>query len=310
MKNVLLALFISLFALSGSMAQSKSVCFTLDDLPTVAYRRASTPFLEKMTHKLVDTLVAHSIPAIGFVNEHKLYSYNQLDSARVDLLRYWLSHGLVLGNHTYSHLNYHKVTLPEYTDDIAKGERVIKPLAASYGKSIRYFRHPYLMTGETKAQSEALQHTLDAMGYEVAPVTIDNGDYLFARAYGIADQQKDLAKKEKIGKAYLHYMEQKLLFYEAFSDSLFQRNISQILLMHASLLNADYLGSLIKMFQQHGYRFVSLRETLQDPAYATPITRFGNWGISWMDRWALSQQKGLALLKQDPKVPAFITKSP
>jgi hypothetical protein len=45
---------------------------------------------------------------------------------------------------------------------------------------------------------------------------------------------------------------------------------------------------------------------LQDEAYQTPITVYGKWGISWIDRWALSQGKKGDFFKGDPETPAYI----
>jgi hypothetical protein len=101
-------------------------------------------------------------------------------------------------------------------------------------------------------------------------------------------------------------MEKKLIFYEMLSDSLFDRNISQILLIHASLLNADYLGELIELFRNYNYAFVSMDQALEDAAYRTPVTVYSDWGISWIDRWALSAGKKGDFFKDDPATPEYI----
>ncbi|NWJ50955.1 MAG: polysaccharide deacetylase-like protein, partial [Bacteroidetes bacterium] len=46
-----------------------------------------------------------------------------------------------------------------------------------------------------------------------------------------------------------------------------------------------------------------------DEAYSTPITRFNrNWGMSWLDRWALSKGKKSDFFKDEPTAPDFIMK--
>ena len=50
--------------------------------------------------------------------------------------------------------------------------------------------------------------------YRVAPVTIDNEDYLFAKAYKIADDRADNNLKRRIGSDYVSYIEMKLYHYE------------------------------------------------------------------------------------------------
>lgn len=62
-------------------------------------------------------------------------------------------------------------------------------------------------------------------------------------------------------------------------------------MIHASKLNAEYMDELAQMYLDNGYKFISLSKALEDEAYNTEIINFGNWGISWFDRWALSQGK-------------------
>ncbi|MEM6526390.1 MAG: hypothetical protein AAF693_21530 [Bacteroidota bacterium] len=88
---------------------------------------------------------------------------------------------------------------------------------------------------------------------------------------------------------------------------MFVRNISHTLLLHANLLNADYLDEIAELFKNNGYRFISQEEVLKDPAYSSPVTKYGDWGMSWIDRWAMSQGK-TTLLRDDPKVPDFVVK--
>lgn len=112
----------------------------------------------------------------------------------------------------------------------------------------------------------------------------------------------------RIGHDYIIYMERKLRFVENQAKNLFGRNISQILLLHPSFLNSDYIDSLLIMFQRNNYVFISMDKTLKDKVYKTEITKFGNWGISWIDRWALSQGKKGDFFKDEPSTPDYIVK--
>ncbi|MDH5382203.1 MAG: polysaccharide deacetylase family protein [Cyclobacteriaceae bacterium] len=294
------------FVLFFSFSQSKKMCITVDDLPTVSYGIRDEAFQLEITQKIVESFAHYNIPAIGYVNEGKLYQAGKLNPSRVKLLELWLESGLELGNHTYSHLNFHDVEFNAFTEDILKGERIIKSLAAKYNSEIKYFRHPYLRIGSNQLQADSLSAFLFENGYIEAPVTIDNEDYLFAKAYSRAYQKLDTVLMNKIGKEYVGYMEEKVLFFETQSSKLFDRNIYQTLLVHASLLNADYMDELIEMYQNHGYIFCSQSEILTDPVYNQKVTYFGNWGISWLDRWALSQGKRGDFFKGDPVTPEFI----
>jgi peptidoglycan/xylan/chitin deacetylase (PgdA/CDA1 family) len=88
---------------------TRSVAFTFDDLP--ATRLRTLPDAQLMTARLLALLRAHQIPAIGFVNEGKLYAAPGEEEARAALLEAWLDAGLELGNHTYSHLRLYDVSL-------------------------------------------------------------------------------------------------------------------------------------------------------------------------------------------------------
>ncbi|MBR9999469.1 MAG: polysaccharide deacetylase family protein [Cyclobacteriaceae bacterium] len=287
-------------------AQDKKMCISVDDLPVVSYGIEDPDFGEKITEKLLSTFRKHEVPAIGYVNEHKLYKNGTLDQSMVHLLELWLKNGNELGNHTYSHMNYHSSAFGDYTEDIIRGEKITRQLTDEYKTPLKYFRHPYLRSGMNKEHADTLENFLNQVGYTTAPVSIDNDDYLFAKAYHDAFMAGDSTLMEKIGQAYLSYMEDKLLYFERSSINLFNRNISHILLVHASLLNAEYLDDLIEVYNKHGYQYISQGEALEDEVYREKITRFGDWGISWIDRCALSQGKKGDFFKDEPFVPEFI----
>jgi peptidoglycan/xylan/chitin deacetylase (PgdA/CDA1 family) len=282
------------------------MCITVDDLPVVSYSIKDPDFQLDLTNRLMVTFERFQVPAIGFVNESKLYKGSNPVPGRVHLLKIWLEHGFELGNHSFSHPDYHKTPFEKYTKDILKGERITRGLTEKYGTELKYFRHPFLRSGANQAQSDSLKNFLHRHGYEEAPVTIDNDDYLFAKAYHVAYVKGDANQMEKIGEAYVRYMVKKLVYFEHSSEALFSRDIAQILLIHASLLNAHYLDEILESYQDHGYEFVSLTEVLKDPAYSEEITRFGDWGISWLDRWALSRGKKGDFFQGEPDAGDFI----
>ena len=304
-----LLIFIVLF-FSGlvSSGQSKQVCFSFDDLPVVSYGLSDTVYQKGIIDKLIVSLVRNKIPAIGFVNEIKLHDNDVINRFQLELLNSWVDNGLDLGNHTYSHPDYNSVSFEVFTQDLIKGETITRNILNSKGKSVRYFRHPFLHTGNTKARADSLNYFLFKKGYLVAPVTIDNEDYLFASAYYKAGRKKDKELMSQIGHDYITYMEKKLKYFEIQSDSLFGRKIKQILLLHVSSLNSDYIDSLVLMFQRNSYIFVDMDRALEDKVYQTEITRFGNWGISWIDRWALSMGKKGSFFKDEPLTPEYIRK--
>jgi peptidoglycan/xylan/chitin deacetylase (PgdA/CDA1 family) len=299
--------FLILWVQVPLFAQQRQICITVDDLPTVAYGENNEL---KITEKLIQHFDKYRIPAVGFVNEGKLFYNNKLVPRKLNLIRYWLENGYELGNHTYSHLDYNNSSFEKFTGEIIKGEILTKPLSEEFNLPWRYFRHPFLHVGPNKEKADSLSTFLSENNYIEAPVTIDNADYIFAKAYSNASKAKDEVFKKRIGKDYVNYMEAKIKYFGKLTNRLFDRQIPQILLTHANLINADYYDDLAEMYLRNGYEFITLETALQDPAYKTEITAFGSYGISWLDRWALSREGfDRSILQEDPETPEYITKA-
>ena len=144
---------------------------------------------------------------------------------------------------------------------------------AARGLTLRFFRHPFLHTGRDLENRAAFERFLAAHGYRVAPVTIDNDEYIFAGAYDRASKRGDAdVVRARSRTAYVPYMEAKAEFFERNSRELFGREIRQVLLIHANMLNADRFGDLAAMFERRGYRFITLEK--RDRGSGLPIGRY------------------------------------
>lgn len=304
MKNTLV--FILIIVSASTYSQDKKMCVTVDDLPLVRYGIKDLNHEKEITEGLLRTFEKHNVPAIGYVNENKVRPNEQLDSSRVQLLERWLEDGYEIGNHTYSHKNYNRVSFDEYTEDVLKGEKVIKDLAAKHGQEIKYFRHPYLRIGERKSQADSLNKFLRENGYVPAPVTIDNEEYLFAKAFAVAYKNENPELMKKVGEAYLDYMETQLEYFEKASNDLLGRSMDQTLLIHANYLNSVYLDALLTIYEKHGYTFISQSEVLKDPAYQMKITKYNDWGISWIQWWGMSKGLKGDFFKGEAITPDFV----
>ena len=291
---------------SAHQVSVKHVAITFDDLPVVSRNFTTIADHERITTQLIASIRAHHLPAIGFVNEQKLYRDGILDDHAVGLLRQWARAGLELGNHTYSHLDLHAVPLPDYLHDIARGDDVTRRVLAEVGRRPRYFRHPFLHTGRTLAARAQVDSLLATRGYRVAPVTLDNSDYVFAAAYDAALGRRDSVEARRIAAEYVAYMERVFAFYEDQSRTIEGREIPQILLVHASVLNADYFDALARMIERRGYTFASLDDVLADSVYRSADTYVGPGGITWLHRWALTRGLRGAVFAGEPDVPADI----
>ncbi|NJM52157.1 MAG: polysaccharide deacetylase family protein [Blastocatellia bacterium] len=290
-----------------STAQSRQIAITIDDLPVVSTRK-DLKNRQTITKNLLKHITKAKVPAIGFVNENKLYQDEKRDEPQVDLLRMWLDANLELGNHTFSHLSLHDNPLEKYKAEILQGEIITKELLQTRNSKMRYFRHPYLWTGLTMEIKKDLGGFLSQNGYTIAPVTIDNADYIFSRAYDNAFDKGDKKLMKQIGAAYAPYLEAKIDYWERQSVKLFNREIKQILLLHANFINSDYFDDIAKMLKKRGYKFISLEESLKDEAYKLPDNFVKRNGISWLHRWALDRGREF-VLPDEPKVPEFVLKA-
>jgi peptidoglycan/xylan/chitin deacetylase (PgdA/CDA1 family) len=282
--------------------EGRSVAVTFDDLPAIAQGDRSVATYERITDGLLRQIAEHRVPAIGFVNEEKLLTAGEVDAARVATLRRWVDAGLELGNHAYSHPDFHSTPLDAYIADVARGDSVTRLVMQAAGRRPRFFRHPFLHTGRTLEDRQRFEAFLAERGYRVAPVTIDNYDYLFAAAY---DRAPDAATRTRVADEYIRYMEAVTAYYEQQSAAIVGREIPQVLLLHANNLNAEHFGRLAG-FRGRGYTFVPLEQALADSAYTSTDTYTGPAGITWLHRWALTAGKRGAIFAGEPEVPEWV----
>ena len=288
----------------------RQVAITVDDLPgaipATPTANGELPELERYNEAIPAILKAHRAPAIGFVNEIRLHVTGERD-ARTTLLKRWIDAGFELGNHTYSHANFNRVSLQEMEDETIRGEVITRTLMTAAGKSERYFRYPYLFTGPTVELKEAFEAFLKSRGYKNAPVTVDNADYMFNDILHEAEAKKDNKLAEQTKRDYLQFAQREFDYFEEASRKLFGREIPQVFLMHDNEINTQKLDELLGLLEKRGYQFVTLDEALADPAYATPDRFVGTAGISWIDRWRVSfGQK--ADYEHDPDPPEWVMK--
>jgi peptidoglycan/xylan/chitin deacetylase (PgdA/CDA1 family) len=274
---------------SGAAAPpDRQVAVTIDDLPAGAASSMSAESITQMTSKLLAALREQKIPAVGFVNEKKLYKWGEVDE-RVKALGMWLDSGFELGNHTFSHASLNKVGWRAFEEDVIQGETVTGLLLAQHNMKLRYFRHPYLDTGRDLQTRRDVEAFLVARGYRIAPVTLDAWDWMYAGVYEDARKRGDTALQQELVKSYLSYTDTVFEYCEKLSRDLIGYEPRQILLLHGNWLEADHLKELVEVIRKRGYRFITLEEALSDQAYSLPDTYVGEEGTSWLDHWAITR---------------------
>jgi peptidoglycan/xylan/chitin deacetylase (PgdA/CDA1 family) len=267
----------------------KQISITLDDLPVTSYSQNPAPEAvraqQEITRAVLAALQRHHAPAIGFVNEIKLNTPRARD-AYAAMLQSWLDAGMDLGCHGYSHLALSDTPLPAYEADFIRGTVITPLLAQQSGKREHYYRYPYNDTGDTAEKHDGFLDYLAQQGYQPAPMTLENDDWMYAVLYNQALQAGDTPLATRLRDAYLGENEQKIAFVERLAEKEFHREIPQIADLHVNRLNADSLDALLQQYEQHGYKFVSYDAALADPAYARKDTYVSRNGVSWLERWA------------------------
>jgi peptidoglycan-N-acetylglucosamine deacetylase len=286
-------------------ASHREIAITFDDLPGVVFSNENNlRSLQGLSTQILSTLVKERVPAIGFVNEQRLYVNGETD-ARIAILRMWLDSGMTLGNHTFSHLKFYDTTLRDYMDDVIHGEVVTRQLMREKNLSTLYFRHPYTNTGPSKVDKDKFEAFLTERGYRIAPFTIENSDYIFNAVYEGARNKNDQVLAASIKASYLDYLDTMCDYFERRSREVLGYEVKQILLIHANELNAECVTEMVSSLRKRGYTFITLDEALRDEAYKIKDDYVGPMGISWIHRWtvALGQEMNM---KYEPDVPKFI----
>lgn len=243
---------------SVCFAHEKEIAITIDDLPFVGSANAGKNFPENYRFLvLMQTLVDRNIPITGFVIAGSIRK-NQWE-----LLEKFRENGFELGNHTYSHPNLNTMNVDKYIANVEHADEKLKNLLTSP----KYFRYPYLAESNGKKRAKVYNY-LAVHNYTVAPVTIDSKDYQFNAKLLSIPWRRRQESLEKMKARYLEYIWKQTVRAEANSHPVKGKCSKQILLIHANLLNSYFLGDVIDMYQQNGYKFISLAEALKAPAPA------------------------------------------
>ena len=269
-------------------AGQDTVALTFDDLPGLTLLR-SQAYVDHSNLMLLRGLGRNHLPAIGFVNEGKLDEGHR--ARQIGNLKAWIKAGMDLGNHTYSHESPNTMSAHAYIADIARGERVTRPLLAKHHKTLAWFRYPYLETGKTLQEKDAIQTWLTAHGYRIAPVTMENSDWLFAEPYDDAIARHQADRVRRIRAEYLAYTETMVGWYKDAGHNLLGRPMAFVMLLHVTRLNADCIDDVAAILERHGLKPVKLDEAIKDPAYDTPDPYVGPDGIEWLERWSMTLRK-------------------
>ncbi len=269
----------------------RQVAITFDDLP--AARSSFHPDLlanpkkfRARNVKVLRQLRKMGVPVAGFVTrDFRPPTWSEDDMSR--LLKFWSRSGAVLGNHTTSHKDFHETPADEYFSSIRSGQEYLQATLGGDGLEGRYFRAPYLHRGASPESREQLRSYLELNRYQVAPVTIDVQDWIFAEIYSWADSNGAAETKEATVRAYLAYLEEAIEHYALLGVSVTGREAPHVALLHANALNYDNIEDVISLFVKLEFAFIDIKTALLDPCYSKMPIASGSSIRSWQSERGL-----------------------
>jgi peptidoglycan-N-acetylglucosamine deacetylase len=239
------------------------VALTFDDLPAGGNLMPPGMTREQVAASIVDTLNANHISGVyGFVNAKRL----EWDQAGAKVLQLWISAGMNLGNHSWSHLSLGTSTATEYEADIARNESVLATYSGD--RDWHWFRYTYLWEGDTLEKRRAIRDYLKEHGYRIAQVTLEFGDYDWNDPYARCAAKGDTAAIEWLERSYLENAAENITVGREEARIAFGREIPYVMLLHDTPFTSVMLTRLIGLLKDEGFRFATLAEVEADPAYA------------------------------------------
>jgi peptidoglycan-N-acetylglucosamine deacetylase len=241
------------------------VALTFDDLPL----NGTLPLGKKQSDFARDTVAVlkkHRIaPSYGFVNANKLE--RNPDGALA--LRIWIGGGHPLANHTYSHLDFTKISIEDFQREILRNEPVLALLQprGREAESWKWFRYPFLHEGDTLEKRRAIRAFLAANGYRIAQTTLDFEDYLWNSAHARCWMKKDEASLAWLRESYRTAAREFIRFGRDNSRVVFGRDIHHVMLLHLGSFSSHILPDLFRILDEEGFDIVTLDEAQKDPAY-------------------------------------------
>ena len=126
------------------------IMLTVDDNPQI------------VTRSVVDYLKENKIPAVLFIEGARAEKDR-------DSVLYAIRNGFIIGNHSYSHPFFSKLTYDECVEEIEKTEEIIEDIYKEAGvkRPVKLFRFPFIDKGYDRSEEhkQKLQEYLRANGF-------------------------------------------------------------------------------------------------------------------------------------------------
>ncbi|MEO7989925.1 MAG: polysaccharide deacetylase family protein [Chryseolinea sp.] len=274
-KLLALLLIISVYPICAQ----PTISFTFDD--GVTDDMPGYPF-EQWNKMLLDHLDNAGIKTVFFVT-----GFNKLDSKGQFLLKSWNDKGHKIGNHTFSHLNYNSktVSFEKFKYELLSTDTIINKLTNYFPM----FRFPYLKEGETNEKVQLFRAFMNEHHYKNGHVTIDASDWYIDSRLRNRLKANPKADIEGFRKFYLKHLYNRAMYYDDLAFKLTGRHIKHTILLHHNLAASLFLGDLIKMFKEKGWKIIDGEAAYADEIFTkTPGTIPAGESLIW----ALAKESG------------------
>lgn len=250
------------------------IAITVDDLPYAMPRRTSPQEGIAIVKAINKALAERSVIATGFVIGANI------NESTLPALETFRDAGHSIGNHSWSHPDYNKMTPDQFRSETQKSDAKL----ADWMVGRKLYRFPYLRQGDTMEKRKASAKILAELGYRNVPVSIDNDEWRFNADYVKALSEGDQTAAEQIATRYLEHMQERTAHFQKLAQHKFGRDVKHILLLHMNRINADHLGVLLDQYAEDGWSFITVEHALADPVYDAPDLYVGPRGLSQIER--------------------------
>jgi peptidoglycan-N-acetylglucosamine deacetylase len=251
---------------SAQAPKGRPLLVTVDDLPIAGSAASGDAAARRATTEaLLAVLRKHRVPAVAFVIAGNVKTPE--DEA---LLQRWLAEGHELGSHSRTHPSYTAVATEAFLADLAAARSTLTAFLTPRGKTLRFFRFPYLREGDTPEKVTAVRAALAAAGERNVPVTIDNQDWSFDTRWAAAVASGDASAIDEVRQDYLAALRLAVTRAETDADAQLGRQAPQVLLLHANAVGAANWDALFAWLAARGHRFATADEVLADATFRDP----------------------------------------
>jgi peptidoglycan-N-acetylglucosamine deacetylase len=233
------------------------VAITMDD-PSVDIG----PFMtwHEANRRLLDIFAQRRLKVALFVCGMRV---DQPDGQK--LLSDWEKEGHLIGNHSYSHLNFNgaKVTYERFVSDFARNEPILQP----YSHRTNLFRYPGLKEGDTVEKRDGFRALLKSRGYRNGGVTIDTSDWYVDQRMRERLTKDSSAPREPYRDYLISHLLDRANFYRQLALDTLGHEIRHTILLHYRPIEALFLGDVMSAFEKGGWEWTNAEQAFDDPVF-------------------------------------------